>query len=166
MNYDYDLYEFIGKDPVKAFWLSVNITDWFIELDKEQKYLYSKQLRHNKELIEDYQTQFEFWANKFQPDDKKYVSILELSEYILNNMFWNNKDDIIYMAIWLGNLLYKESQVDNIPILQMDKDNKLIKEWDSIDAITDDFNKKSIIKCCEGQQQSHKGYIWKYKDND
>lgn len=164
MNYDYDLYQFIGKDPVCAFWLAVHITDWFPELEKEQKYLYSKQVRHNKEYIEDYQNQFEFWANKFESDDNKEVSVLELSEYILNNMFWDNEKDIIYMAFWLGQLLYKETQVDNTPILQLDKNKKIIKEWDSIDAITEDYDKKAIIKCCEGQQNTHKGYIWKYKD--
>lgn len=165
MNYDYDLYQFIGRDPIRAFWLAVNITDWFTELEKDQKYLYSKQIRHNKEYIEDYQTQFEYWTNKFQPDSNVEISVLELSEFILNNMFWNKKEDIIYMAFWLGQLLYKESQTEKLPILQLDKNNNIIKEWDSIDAITTNYDKKAIIKCCEGQQGSHKGYIWRYKND-
>ena len=54
MNNSKKLYEFIGKDPVKAFHLGVHVSKWFDLLDKKQQYLHSKLLRHNQEEIESY----------------------------------------------------------------------------------------------------------------
>ena len=42
VNKDQTLYEFIGKDPIRAFYLGYNINKWFEHLDKYQKYLYYK----------------------------------------------------------------------------------------------------------------------------
>ena len=59
VNKDQTLYEFIGKDPIRAFYLGYNINKWFEHLDKYQKYLYSKQARHNKDDLEKYQSQIQ-----------------------------------------------------------------------------------------------------------
>ena len=103
MNEDLNLYEFIGKDPIKAFYLGVNIPKWVEFLDKKQKYLYSKLVRHNKDDIEKYQSQIEYWSDKFPKQEQ--VSMVELSEYILNNVFWDPKTeemDRIKMAFFFG----------------------------------------------------------------
>lgn len=112
MNNDLDLYEFIASDPVKAFYLGVHIKDWFQNLEKEQKYLYSKQIRHNKEDLEKYQDQVQFWLNKQNNDDVE-VSICEMAEYVLNNMFWEEKTeelDRVKMAFFFGQLAQQANE--------------------------------------------------------
>lgn len=101
MNKDLDLYQFLGKDPVKAYILGVYIKRWFEELDKEQQYLYSKQLRHIRDDIKDYVDQFQFWCNK-APEN---ITAREMFEFVLNNMFWKEETedlDKVRMALFLG----------------------------------------------------------------
>lgn len=103
MNYTKDLYQFIDKDPVKAFYVGMNIKEWFNKLEPKQQYLYSKQLRHNRDFLDKYIEQMKFWVDKY-PDEKE-VDLLCLSEYILNNMFWEEKTeelDRVKMALFLG----------------------------------------------------------------
>lgn len=112
MNDELDLYEFIGSDPVKAFYLGMNIKDWFQKLEKEQKYLYSKQIRHNKEDLEKYQDQVQFWLNR-QKGNEEEVNICEMTEYVLNNMFWDEDTeelDKIKMAFFFGQLAQKANE--------------------------------------------------------
>lgn len=56
-----------------------------------------------------------------------------------------------------------------IPVLCFNKDNQLIKEYNSINEAAKELglsNGSSIIQCCKGKQKTAKGYIWKYKDVD
>ena len=113
MNEDLTLYEFIGKDPIKAFYLGYNIAKWFKYLDKRQKYLYSKKVRHNKDDLEKYQEQIEFWANKYVSPEPK-INMAMLAEYIINNMFWEEETedlDRIKLAFFFGETIAtKENQ--------------------------------------------------------
>lgn len=104
INTELTLYEFLGKDPVKAFYLGLNFSKWFETLDKEQKYLYSKQIRHNIDDLEKYQTQIKYWSDQFS-NKKDDVPMVELSEYIINNMFWDSKTedlDRVKLALFFG----------------------------------------------------------------
>ena len=103
-----DLYQFIDGDLVKAFYLGINIDDWFQDLPNEKKYLYSKQIRHNKDNLEKYQKQLEFWTNKF-PSKTDKIDLVALSEYILNNMIYEDNSDEINLAFSLGKLVNNES---------------------------------------------------------
>ena len=106
VNETLTLYEFIGKDPVKAFYLGININKWFKDIDMKQQYLYSKQARHNKDGIEKYFSQIDYWSKKFS--DQEEVDITELAEYIMNNMFWDKgTEDIdkIKLAFFFGNTI-------------------------------------------------------------
>ena len=48
-------------------------------------------------------------------------------------------------------------------IVQLSKDGKVIKEWDSLSSTTKyGFNKGTIANCCSGRQKSYKNYLWKY----
>ena len=50
-------------------------------------------------------------------------------------------------------------------VLQYDFNGNLIKEWSSImECERSGFSHQHISSCCKGQRKSHKGYIWKYKD--
>lgn len=103
MNFTDDLYQFIDGDPVRAFHVGMNIKKWFEELEPKQQYLYSKQLRHNKDFLDRYMEQMKFWTDKF-PDEEE-TDLLCLSEYILNNMFWDEETeelDRVKMALFFG----------------------------------------------------------------
>lgn len=108
MNDKKDLYQFIDGDLVKAFYLGINIDDWFQDLPNEKKYLYSKQIRHNKDNLEKYQKQLEFWTSKF-PSKTDEIDLVDLSEYILNNMIYEDNSDEINLAFSLGKLVNNES---------------------------------------------------------
>jgi hypothetical protein len=113
MNEDLTLYEFLEKDPVKAFYLGLNIKKWSDYLDKKQKYLYSKQVRHNSDDIQVYQDQIEFWANRFNSSDSEQINMVELAEYILNNLFYNRKtetQDKVKLAFFFGNTVAKNEE--------------------------------------------------------
>ena len=110
MNDSEDLYQFIDKDPVRAFYLGANVKDWFEKLDAKQQYLHSKLIRHNKDDLQKYLEQVQFWSNKYS--DEKEIDLKEDSEYILNNMFWDDEDnDPIKLAFFLGQN-YRNSQIE------------------------------------------------------
>lgn len=106
-NYSKGLYQFIDGDPVTAFYLGMNVNEWFKDLGQERQLLYSKQLRHSGDNLSKYTKQIEFWYNKFPKDNQ--IDVIKLSEYILNNMFWEQDSDIINMALFLGAKSTKEN---------------------------------------------------------
>lgn len=106
VNEDLTLYEFIGKDPVRAFYLGYNLAKWFKDINRNKRYLYSKQARHNKDDLEKYESQIEFWSRKFPK--KGEISMVELAEYIINNMFWEEKTediDRVKLAFFFGDTI-------------------------------------------------------------
>ena len=115
MNNSKKLYEFIGKDPVKAFHLGVHVAKWFDLLDKKQQYLHSKLLRHNQEEIEPYIDQLKYWAEAFPHSSKDdQINMIELSEYVFNNIIWNDEEtDQIKVALFLGMIVGKNSNLDD-----------------------------------------------------
>jgi hypothetical protein len=49
-------------------------------------------------------------------------------------------------------------------ILQLDMNNNIIKEWNSlIELENEGYQKSNVINVCKGKRKSHKGYIWVYK---
>ena len=99
------MYDFLSYDIEKAFWFGYLIHDVFKELKELQPFLYSKPLRHISEEIQSYEKQIEFWDTKhgeFNLDEDPLQEVLSLYEYILNNLFYDNKDDIIKIAVKFG----------------------------------------------------------------
>jgi hypothetical protein len=48
-------------------------------------------------------------------------------------------------------------------VAQYTKDGVLVKVWDAIqDADRAGFQRPNIIKCCQGERPSHKGFRWSY----
>ena len=114
MNEDKTLDEFIGKDPLRAFYLGYNITEWFKYIDKKQKYLYSKQARHNKDDLEKYQSQIEFWSNKYKSSEPE-INMATLAEFIFNNMFWDEKTediDKVKLAFFFGDIIASKERTE------------------------------------------------------
>ena len=53
-------------------------------------------------------------------------------------------------------------------VLQIDINGNIVKEWESAtEASKCGFDRSTIRKCCRGVKHfnSHKGFIWKYKEN-
>lgn len=51
------------------------------------------------------------------------------------------------------------------PVLQFTKTGEFVKEWFSAtEAGRNGFNQGNIVCCCKGKLNSHKGYIWRYKE--
>jgi hypothetical protein len=103
MNHKLSLYDFINGDIVKAYYLGLNIREWMTYLDKEQQYLHTKSLRHNRDSLLKYQSQFEYWIDKYP---EKNVSSSEILSYLLDNMyFWdveNEESDMVKLALFFG----------------------------------------------------------------
>lgn len=104
MNDDYTLYEFIDGECDTAFWLGMYIDEWWDELTKDQKYLYSKQNRHNDEYAEPYKKQIDYWVQKFAslPDSGEEIDLIDLAEYVINNIILLDEDDLIPLCYFLG----------------------------------------------------------------
>lgn len=108
VNEGLTLYEFIGKDPIKAFYLGLYIGEWFQSIDRKQRYLYSKQARHNKDDLQKYSEQIGYWGSKYPKDTEGGTNMAELAEFIYNNMFWDEKteeSDKIKLAFFFGDMI-------------------------------------------------------------
>lgn len=121
MNSSKKLYEFLGKDPIKAFHLGVHVTKWFNSLDKKQMYLHSKLLRHNQEDVESYMDQMKHWTEVFPHASKDdQINMIELSEYVFNNIIWNpdtEEIDQVKVALFLGMIVGRNSDLDDEQLL-------------------------------------------------
>lgn len=53
---------------------------------------------------------------------------------------------------------------DSKKIVQYDKDNKMVKVWDSVKEISEYYgiSESCIRDCCKGKQKTSIGFIWKY----
>lgn len=52
------------------------------------------------------------------------------------------------------------------PILQLDMDGNLVKRWGSIVEASESFCKTCIKDCLRGKYKQHKGYQWRYADEN
>lgn len=101
MNEKLKLFEFIEEDVKKAFYLGMYITKWWDSLDKNQQYLHSKELRHNgPDYISKYQEQIKFWSEKYKGEED--IDMIDLAQYLLNNIFYNDEFDKVRLALHLG----------------------------------------------------------------
>lgn len=52
-------------------------------------------------------------------------------------------------------------------ILQYDLEGNFIREWESIaECGRNGFLQSKITLCCQGKRKTHKGFIWKYKNEE
>ena len=96
--------------------------DESIEINNKKYNLYSNMC---KDYIADgYKNQIEFWNKKFS--DEEEIDIIEFSEYLLNNMFWDKESDII--EIHINECLFKDFCKDN----SIDKYNICMRNFNLI----------------------------------
>ena len=52
------------------------------------------------------------------------------------------------------------------PVLQFTLDGKFVREWPSaMECGRNGFITSCVIRCCNGERKSHKGFIWRYKED-
>lgn len=108
VNEEYELYDFIDNDIEFAFILGMYFIEWYQDLNRDQKYLYSKQWRHNIEELDEYIDQINYWINKCTPNEGE-IDMIQMSEDVLNNIIFQPDDEylIINLALFLGNMTGK-----------------------------------------------------------
>lgn len=82
------------------------------------------------------------------------------------------KDDLPYtfgniqLVTWKYNF-NKGNNSRKSPVLQFDLDGNFIKEYESATDAKNisGFCRTKISNCCNGHAKSHKGFIWKFKQN-
>lgn len=52
------------------------------------------------------------------------------------------------------------------PILQLTLDGELVKRWASISEAAEEYCKTSIKDCLRGKYKQHRGYLWRYEDEN
>lgn len=54
------------------------------------------------------------------------------------------------------------------PIIQLDKNGKVLKKWACIADVERELGYKNshITECCKGKLKSSRGYIWKYEEKE
>lgn len=74
---------------------------------------------------------------------------------------WSYNKELIY----LGNKIKNKWSSKNQPVLQLDLEGNLIKEWNKILDIETELNFKNsnISACCKERQKTAYGFKWKYK---
>lgn len=104
-------------------------------------------------------------AQAFLPNTDNLPQVNHKDENPLNNIVSNlewctSSYNVNYGVRNKKDALTKEKQV-----IQFDKQNNFIKEWSSTaECGRNGFNNGHISECCNGKRKSHKGYIWRYKD--
>jgi group I intron endonuclease len=143
--------------------------------DKMSKNKLGKPTKHNYPLLQyDYLGNFiKEWDNYLNipnyPDIKKIC--LDETFIRINNSLWRFKYTSEYSLKLVLPLSYFKKINRLFPILQLDINNKLIKEYKNNTQVISDFlkplNKEkssaSIYACCKGKQNTAYGFIWKYK---
>lgn len=105
-------------------------------------------------------------AMTFIPNPNNYNEINHKDENPHNNcvinLEWCNRS----YNINYGNRNKKVAIKNNKSILQFDKDNNFIKQYDSITEVENkfNFNRSNIIACLKNRILSAYGYKWKYAD--
>lgn len=97
---NFELSDFIQGDLSRAFAFGYCHLDWI----KEKMWFpvsVRKALRHLTDGLDDYTPQFKWLNGKYNTDNGK-VKIEEYADYILSNLFCDDPDELLKLAILLG----------------------------------------------------------------
>lgn len=99
------------------------------------------------------------WTRNMRNKKGNYV----LSEEERNKRSKNAKENLNIM-----NNLKKGSQSCKVEILQLSKDKKFIKKWESLSDASRalNINAGNISKCLKGKTRSCGGFTWEYEKSD
>ena len=104
-------------------------------------------------------------AEHFIPNPNNYKTVNHKDENKLNNNVGNLEWCTQQYNLAYGNTRLRQSEGQNIPVYKCDMLGDVLKRYDSmLDTKCDGFNNGSVSRCCNGKQDSHKGYKWRYAD--
>lgn len=104
-------------------------------------------------------------AKAFIPNPNNLAQINHKDEIKDNNCFTNLEWCSSSYNNSYGKGKINRANSKKVPILQLDMDDNIIREWDSSKEIEHSlrFNHSNITNCCKGRYKSMYGYKWRYK---
>ncbi len=92
-----------------------------------------------------------------------------IADHIDNNKQNNNADNLRWVTYSQNtkNFYEKYKVYKKNPIIQLDKNNKIIKEWENLHSIIKKnkrYKKDTIRKCLNKVHKITYGFVWKYKN--
>ncbi len=103
-------------------------------------------------------------AEAFIPNQNNYPEINHKDENRQNNKVDNLEWCTHTYNANYGNHITRSVAARSKPVLQFDLHNNFVKRWSSTaEAGRHGFNQGNISNCCNGQQRTAYGFIWKYE---
>ena len=102
-------------------------------------------------------------AEAFIPNPNNYPYINHKNENKLDNRIENLEWCTPQYNINYGTRNERAKKSLYKSVIQIDKNNKIIKKWDSINEAQKEFKIKNISTCCKGKRKTAGGFIWKYE---
>ena len=81
----------------------------------------------------------------------------------LNNPSWHSELTLFNMRKPKLNSRKMSRYNFQCPIEQLDKNENVIVLYNNVDQISKEFNKYKILEVCNNERNTHKNFIWKYK---
>lgn len=110
-----------------------------------------------------------FIPNPMNKTDVDHINTIRTDDR-MSNLRWATRKENMNNAITLAKITnrpFKERIHKRKPILQLDNNGILIKEWDSATSFGQHLGKDvggNIIACIKGKQKTAYGYKWAYKN--
>lgn len=106
-------------------------------------------------------------ANAVGVSDGAICDVCNRKAYTAKGYAWAYDEDNLDIEDVVNFAKSKEEHIGGKrKVLQYDKDETFIKEWNSMTDAANSCNipHSSIYNCCKGKQKTAAGYIWKYKN--
>ena len=105
-------------------------------------------------------------AQAFIPNQKNLPQVNHRNECPTDNSVWNLEWCDASYNINYGRRNKRAADAMSMPILQLDMNNNLIKEWESLSEASRKLNISlgNICNSCKGKRKSCGGFKWKYKE--
>lgn len=100
---DFSINILIGKSPLKAFIFGYHYDDWKTKLWIPISI--RKKMRHLHEEINQYLPQIQWLNDKIKMEEGIEVDVVEYTNYLLDNMFIDNENDLLNLAMGIGRVL-------------------------------------------------------------
>ena len=104
----------------------------------------------------------------FTEERKRHLSENHADVSGENNPMWGKKKPLEEIARRQAHREYKTSadHPSARPILQLDMDGNIVKRWGCIADAAKEYTRTCIKGCLKGKYKQHRGYQWRYADEN